>query len=86
MGSVRLRLGEERTGHAEVQGNEQTGVKVEVQPDPPVEDRLTAFPTSAESRRARQGPPSLIDRSTLRVIGAVRAGLVAETRSLSCSR
>ena len=36
-GSVRLRLrGEERTGHAQVHGIEQTGVKVEVQLDPPV--------------------------------------------------
>jgi hypothetical protein len=36
-GSVRLRLrGEERTGRAQVHGKEQTGVKVEVQLDPPV--------------------------------------------------
>jgi F420H(2)-dependent quinone reductase len=36
-GSVRLRLqGGDRTGHAQVHGNAQTGVNVEVQLDPPV--------------------------------------------------
>jgi len=38
-GRVRIRLrGEQRTGHAEVQGDEQTGVSVAVQLDTPARD------------------------------------------------